>query len=239
MTLNWKRTVMWTALSLLFLLFMLMVGQAPALAHGKNAPDAVLYEVIEDMVLKNDAGTVVMDPALATRRTAVAQLSGYANVGTPICPSAVLAVSRKATRCVVNATGMDDVSLLTGKGTLSGTFSVVVQGDNPTDGPEFVVMTGSFQGDIDLSLALVGQAPLGFIGQGTVGIDMNGDGTADVSVPFTGTFRLPFALTVDGRRHRPFRSQRAYYLDDSGRPFVVAPDERSLGWPTVRLEISF
>lgn len=239
MTLNWKRTVIWTALSLPFLLLTLMIGQAQAIAHDEQGPDAVLYEVTEDMVLKNEAGEVVVDPALATRRTAVAQLSGFANVGTPICPSAVLAAAPKAKRCVVNATGMNDVSLFTGKGTLSGTFAVVVQGDNETDAPEFVVMTGSFQGDIDLSLALVGQAPLGFIGQGMVGIDMNGDGAADVSVPFTGTFRLPFALTADGRRHRPFRSQRAYYLGDSGRPFLVTPDERSLGWPTVRLEISF
>lgn len=239
MTLNWKRTMIWTALSSLFLLWMLMVAQTPALAYGNKGPDAVLYEVTEDMVLKNEAGAIVLDPALATRRTAVAQLSGFAHVGTPICPSAVLALAPNANRCVVNATGTDDVSLLTGKGTLSGTFAVVVQGDNETDAPEFVVMTGSFQGDIDLSLVLLGQAPLGFVEQGTVGIDTNGDGAADVSVPFTGTFRLPFALTGDGRRHRPSRSQRAYYLGDNDRPFVVEPDERSLGWPTVRLEISF
>ena len=31
-TFNWRSTVVWTALSLLFLLFALMIGPAPALA---------------------------------------------------------------------------------------------------------------------------------------------------------------------------------------------------------------
>jgi len=53
-TLNWKRSVMWTALSVAFLLLALMVGPAPALAQG---PDAVLYELTENMKLVG--GTVV------------------------------------------------------------------------------------------------------------------------------------------------------------------------------------
>ena len=239
MTLNWKRTVMWTVLSLLFLLFTVMVGHVEARAQGQQGPDAVLYEVTEDMAFTNEAGAVVMDVSLASRRISVAQLSGFVNVGTPICPSAVLAVAPNANHCVINATGTDDISLVTGKGTLSGTFAVVVQGDNETDAPEFVVMTGSLQGDVDLSPALRGQAPLGFVTNGLVTVDVDGDGVSDMSFKTTGTFRLPFSLTPDGRHHRPFRSQRAYYLSDDGHPFPVARDEFSLGWPTLRLEFRF
>src|SRR3990170_8661600 len=132
-TLNWKNTVMWTAVSLLFLLLALMVGPAPALAKNQRA-DVILYEVTEDMYLKDDAGNIVnADPSKATRRTAVAQLSGWAALGTPLCPYDVLVVLPKAKLCAVNATGADDLSLVTGKGTLGGTFTVVVQGDNATD----------------------------------------------------------------------------------------------------------
>ena len=232
-TLNWKNTVMWTAVSLLFLLLALMVGPAPALAKNQRA-DVILYEVTEDMYLKDDAGNIVnADPSKATRRTAVAQLSGWAALGTPLCPYDVLVVLPKAKLCAVNATGADDLSLVTGKGTLGGTFTVVVQGDNATDAPEFVVMTGSFSGDADLSLTFSG-APLGFITNGVATIDGFG------SVPFTGTFRLPFSLDAKGKPGKPIRHRNAFYLgDDFTTKIPVQATERSLGLPAVRLEIGF
>ena len=228
----WKSAVTWSLLALMFLLFVLMVGPLPALA---GSPDAVLYEVTEDMYLKDASGNFVSGVATAARRSAVAQLSGWAKIGTPLCPAYVRLIVPKAKRCTVNATGADDLSLATGTGTLGGTYAVVVQGDNNVDAPEFVIMTGTFFGKADLSLSLSGQAPLGVItdGVGTI------DGYSEATFKFTGTFRLPFALDEVGQRRQPRRESNAYYLNDHGRAVEVKNEERSLGMPTVRLEIDF
>lgn len=228
----WKSAVTWSLLALMFLLFVLMVGPLPALA---GSPDAVLYEVTEDMYLKDASGNFVSGVATAARRSAVAQLSGWAKIGTPLCPAYVRLIVPKAKRCTVNATGADDLSLATGTGTLGGTYAVVVQGDNNVDAPEFVIMTGTFSGKADLSLSLSGQAPLGVItdGVGTI------DGYSEAIFKFTGTFRLPFALDEVGQRRQPRRESDAYYLNDHGRAVEVKNEERSLGMPTVRLEIDF
>jgi len=228
----WKSAVTWSLLALMFLLFVLMVGPLPALA---GSPDAVLYEVTEDMYLKDASGNFVSGVATAARRSAVAQLSGWAKIGTPLCPAYVRLIVPKAKRCTVNATGADDLSLATGTGTLGGTYAVVVQGDNNVDAPEFVILTGTFSGKADLSLSLSGQAPLGVItdGVGTI------DGYSEAIFKFTGTFRLPFALDEVGQRRQPRRESNAYYLNDHGRAVEVKNEERSLGMPTVRLEIDF
>jgi hypothetical protein len=224
--------VTWSLLGLMFLLFILMVGPLPALA---GSPDAILYEVTEDMYLKDAAGNFVSSVEPGGRRSAVAQLSGWAKVGTPLCPRSVLALVPKAKKCTVNATGADNLSLATGKGTLSGSYAVVVQGDNDVDAPEFVVMTGTFSGDADLSLSMSRQAPLGFItnGVGTI------DGRTGAAFKFTGTFRLPFSVDDGGRHHRARREVEAYYMDDNGHLKEIKDHERSLGVPTVRLEIEF
>jgi hypothetical protein len=219
----------------MFLLFALMYGPVPALA---GQPDAVLYEVTEDMYLKDAAGKFVSSVVPGGRRTAVAQLSGWAKVGTPLCPAWVKLVASKIKKCTVNATGADDLSLATGLGTLAGSYSVVVQGDNDVDAPEFVVMTGTFKGDADLSLSMSQKAPIGYITNGVATID-GPDGKPVASFKFTGTFRLPFALDEVGRFHRPRRELDAYYLGENGHPKKVTDHERSLGVPTVRLEIDF
>ena len=229
----WKSAVTWSLLGLMFLLFVLMAGPLPALA---GSPDAILYEVTEDMYLRDAQGNFVSTVMPGGRRSAVAQLSGWANVGTPLCPRAAVTVfSHRAKKCVVNATGADNLSLDTGKGTLSGVYSVVVQGDNKTDAPEFVVMTGTFKGDADLSLSMSGQAPIGFITNGIATID----GRPGAEFKFTGTFRLPFSLDESGRNRRPHQELEAYYLSDDGKLLKVKERERSLGMPTVRLEIEF
>jgi hypothetical protein len=82
----WKSSLTW---SFLFLLFASMFGPVPAIA--KDDPDTVLYEVTEDMYLKDGAGNFVASVVPGGRRTAVAQLSGWAKVGTPlplVCPVA-------------------------------------------------------------------------------------------------------------------------------------------------------
>ena len=198
-TLNWKSTVMWTTLSLLFLLLALMVGPAPALAA-----DATLYELTENMKVVARHGP---------HRAATSELMGTANANTPLCPLPVT--------CTINATGSDNISLATGLGNFGGSFTVVVQGDNPTDSPEYVVAKGKFRGKMDFSPAILYGAPYG-----TVVGKMELDGVRG-HVPFTGVFRLPFDVGYG-----------PMYLTDSG-PVLVQPNEFSLGYPTVRFEISF
>ena len=226
--------VMRSLLGLLLLLAAAMVGPMPALGAQATA-DAALYEVTEDMYLKDAAGAFVKSAAPGGRRMAVARLSGWAKVGTPLCPSWVLYINPGAKRCTVNASGADDLSLSTGKGTLGGSFAVVVQGDNTADADEFVIMTGTFMGDADLSLAFTGK-PLGFItnGVGTI------DGYTGPAFSFSGTFRLPFVpVTVPGRNGKAKKNHAGYYLGNDGVPFRVRRDEKSLGVPTVRIDIKF
>jgi len=204
-TLNWKSSVMWTALSLLFLLLALIVGPAPALAQG---PDAVLYELTENMKLVG--GQVV-------HRKATSELMGTAKAGTPLCPLPV--------DCTINATGSDNIDLATGLGNFGGTFTVVVQGDNPVDSPEYVVAKGKFKGQMDFSPAVLAGQPYGTV-VGKMHLDGGG------SYAFTGTFYLPFQLG-DGVD---------YYLDFASPPYFVVPvqdNQRALGYPTVKFEISF
>jgi len=110
-----------------------------------------------------------------------------------------------------------------------------VQDNNKADSPEFVVMTGSFGGSADLSLPFAGKAPIGFISNGQGVVDQTGQ-----TFTFSGKFRLPYALDPQGTHAKPRRHQSAYYLSDDYRtPVAVEGGERSLGWPTVRLEIKF
>jgi len=48
-----------------------------------------------------------------------------------------------------------------------------------------------------------------------------------------------FALDEAGKSGKPRRDRDAFYLNDQGEPIKVRDNERSLGVPTVRLEITF
>jgi len=233
-----KRAVTWSLLGLMLLLF----GPVPAVAWDLGqiwldlatlSADVVLYEVTEDMYLKDAAGNFVTHPVADGRRSAEAQLSGWAKLGSPLCPAWVVMVAPTTKKCAVNAKGKDDLSLATGKGTVSGAFSVVIQGDNAVDAAEFVIMTGTFSGDANLSLAFKGWAPLGYITNGVATIDGSG-----LTSNFTGTFRLPVKLKTLSTWPDLLQLD-AYYVSDLGVPVWVKANERSLGVPTVRLEIKF
>jgi hypothetical protein len=60
-----------------------------------------------------------------------------------------------------------------------------------------------------------------------------------LTVPFKGVFRQPFALSKTGEQKHARRSQEAFYLLDNGSLDRVRQDERAVGWPTVRFEITF
>ena len=233
-----KRIAAW---SFVALAIGVLVGVSPASAEPRRnlnrgividlpGADAVLYEVTEKMYLLDANGNVV-PPDLAVVRKADASLFGWARVGNPLCPSIQLVTNLGLGVCSVTADGIDNISLWTGKGTVDGTFAVVVQDDNTTDAPEYVVMNGTFAGQMDLSIR-----PLGKI----VGTFSAGGGSAPV--PFCGTFRLPFKVADDGsgKRQNPARNQAAYYLHDDGATLLpVQAAEKSIGMPTVRLELKF
>ncbi len=211
------------------------LGVLPAMADSertKDLPDvksadAVLYEVTENMYLLDAAGNVV-GPEGAVRRKADASLYGWSRVGNPLCPLEVLVTNPRTRTCSVTAAGMDDVALNTFTGTVDGTFAVVLQDDNTTDAPEFVIMNGGFKGAMDLSKRPLGKISGTFTPAG-----------ASSPTAFCGTFRLPFSV-ARGNRDLPARHVQAYYLADDFTTLIpIQRSELSLGMPTVRLELSF
>ena len=209
---NWKRTARWSWLILPFLLLAVW----PAVAAA--ASNAVLYELTENLKL---------GPLSSGHRVASATLSGTVAKGTAICPLPV--------DCTITAMGFDNINTATGKGPITGTFAVVVQGDNPVDGPELVILQGEFSGKIDLALASAG---LGFLTDGKWSArGVKGGPLADLHLRglLTGTFRLPFEVAP---------GVVLYMLNPLDFPnpgsFVPVQDnELSLGVPTVRLEVEF
>jgi hypothetical protein len=244
-----------------------LLSVSPAAAQGTPAPganQAFLYEMDEDAVLLNAAGNVLVPgsgptglvdmttglPDMPTVRHATSQLQGVAMLGSLLCPIPQ-EVTVGASDCTVIATGTDDVTLAVDasgqlvptSGRVSGTYAVVVQLDNGVDSPEFPVQTGTFSGTINFQAPL----PLGFISKGTFTID-----GVNTKYSFNAVFRQPFRMAenagvVTGRGRSMAASkadanarfQRAYYLLDNGEVQEVRPDERAVGWPTVRFEINF
>jgi hypothetical protein len=238
-------------------------GAPAASAHdGKTKRvDAKLYEVTENMTLD--------DFSNPTLRTATAALQGTARLGTPLCPVDLIQflaglglLTRTDKPCTVTAVGSDKIDTNTGSGDLTGTFAIVVNIDNTTDSPEFVAMTGSFSGDmqvvVDMSahpprtLPLINLTNGIFKPEAVLGVPISVidqvlcdpakpcplDPANFAPAPFTGVFRLPFMV----ERHvwrRAFTTREAFYLGDHGQLIKVKPDERSLGFPTVRVEIDF
>jgi hypothetical protein len=204
----------------LFAVTLGLLHAAPAIGQ-----DGVLYEAAEN--IRVTTGKI-------SRRTAVAVLVGRVNAGTPWCPAAL----GRAT-CDITAIGGDAVNLATGKGPVTAAFTIVVQGDNPMDGPEFPVIRGTLYGQIDLSNAVLGADGLPLSGDEWPLGTMTGTWTArgDAAGPLggwvgsgrlTGTFRLPFSM---------YGSPALYWTDAGAVP--VAPDEQLLGSAMVRLEITF
>jgi hypothetical protein len=224
------RSPLAVALSLLVMLLGPMLGSLPAVAGERvRRPvvpnsDATLYEVTETVRFDAAAGLSV------TMRNAIATLLGSARVGTPLCPTAVLATSSTATSCDIAGQGQDSVSLATGLGPVWGTFAVLINAPGNSDDhvPDLPVLTGTFTGDVDLSPAVQAQIPLGYLRNGKLVIDQTGQ-----VISFTGTFRLPFSRGAGEGRKSDF------YVADDGTPIPVRQQERDLGFPLVRLEVTF
>src|ERR1043166_2627606 len=209
----------------------LALAGAPAVA---SAGGATLYELTENMKIV----TSTRHGKSTSRRTAMSALTGAAALNTPPCPN---------------------VSLVTGQGALPGTFTPGVQGDNPVDGPEAVVLSGAFTGLMDFSPAIVHQTPYGSV-TGRIAAGRK-------SAPFTGIFRLPFAGNVPvevspgyfltlrqifcpaSPTPNPYAPMYGgydlAYLDFdaegqlNGQCLDIQPTELSLGAPLVRFDVQF
>jgi hypothetical protein len=215
-----------------------------------SAGGATLYELTENMKLDN-----LSKPTL---RTASAALQGTSELGTPLCPAALVGVLTMVglptgTTCTLTAFGEDAVSLGGGNGSFSGAFAVVVNVDNAVDAPEFVVMTGTFGAQMQILADANGETlPLIRIANGTlVTSDVLGVPVAYVGMffpgltpemfapaSFGGVFRLPFAVHND-KKVKPQKGVQAFYLGDTGSFIPVQQNETSLGYATVRVEIGF
>jgi len=123
-----------------------------------------------------------------------------------------------------------DHDVIKGSGELKADIAVKVQGDNPVDAPESVVMTGRLTGGMQVADEQMRLIAI----WGTFTVDGQ-----DVSTPFTGMVRLPFIKDEQGRHRRPRRGERAFYLKDDGRMERVQKDEESVGWPAARFELTF
>jgi hypothetical protein len=199
-----------------------------------------LYEVTENVNFAPSAGGLAF-------RNATSALLGVLALDSPLCLSHALLANPLARSCTVLATGSDELSLATGIGPVSGQYWVVVNapGNSEVHVPDCPVSSGTFSGTIDLSPSVLHNTPLGsvagtFVPEFTyVACTVPTPLGSVPSVPFTGTFRLPFDVDREGKAKEPERSERAFYLGDRGQLIPVRPDERDLGFPLVRLELHF
>src|SRR6266446_6481008 len=213
-------------------------------ADALGGTGVTLYEISERVTFNPDPSA-----AGVIRRNATSPLQGFAELGTPLCPSELLITVPRMQSCTVIATGTDSVSTVTGMGPVTGTFDVVINapGNSSVHVPDLPVISGTFAGTVDLSLAVLHHLPLGSIaGSFTItqmadpATGMLGPLPQPVVLPFTGTFRMPFAIDTHARHVRSDRRHAAFYLADDLRTLsLVRPTELSVGFPTVRLEVTF
>lgn len=207
-----KKRILWT---LLFLSVALVFWPGVTAAQ-----QLTMYELTEQVKLDTSGF-----PVLSLLRTAA--LQGTSPAGTPVCPSAL-----GMSVCTLTATATASGDPRTGSLSVTGNYAVVVQEPGSVDSPEVVVQEGTFDGTVDLTPVLVNGLPfLGISGTFTP----NGGATSN----FTGKFRIPFSLGAGGARVGPKPGQSAFYLKDSGQLQSLKIDELSLGYATVRLEVTF
>jgi hypothetical protein len=206
-----------------------MLRSSDAGRRGPLFRDVVLYELNEQAQFT------------ATSRVATSGLEGKARRGTPLCPEHLMAYAeafyaqfgitvKDAGRCRVVAFGRSDIDLTTFGGTIGGDFYVVVNSDktNFVDAPELVIMVGTFAGVIQVSDKAGAIIDISSGSFNPTWILPGFPGELPESESFRGKFRLPFKV------HRI-----AVYKTDRGGVVPVGLDERALGDPTVRVEITF
>ena len=149
--------------SLLVLATGVHAGDRNEQADSLGGTGVTLYEISERVTFDPDPSS-----AGVIKRNATSPLQGFAEVGTPLCPSELLISDPGMKSCTVIATGTDSVSTVTGVGPVSGTFDVVINapGNSSVHVPDLPVISGTFSGNVDLSLAVLRHVPIGWIAVG-------------------------------------------------------------------------
>jgi len=225
---------------------LIFAGLALSLLVLPAASDAgagvTLYEISERVTFSPSK----LEDSVVIFRNATSPLLGFADLGTPLCPSELLITAPRTQRCTVIARGWSELSTVDGTGPVHGRFDVVIAapGNSSAHVPNMPVISGTFDGSIDLSLAVLSQVPLGSIA-GNFAITQMADSSGtlvpvpSVLLPFTGTFRLPFRIDQAGMVRSDDEDEAFYLADDYMTLIEVRDKERSVGFPTVRLEVSF
>jgi hypothetical protein len=224
-------------------LVLLLLGSPAMVAAQTGGPNAVLHEVTETMKFLGSKPK----QGESTSRQATAALMGEIQLGSVLCPTVLAQTYPGLTSCGIVAYASSNVLLATGVGSVSGMFSVTVQGDNAVDGPELVIARGNLGGQIDLSSAMFRRTPVGFLqGQwsatGAEGSPLQGKKLAGT---LRGEFRLPFVFGLpvgclyDGDPTDCFFVSGPSYLGNDGVPFDLGPEHYSLKVPTVKLDLWF
>jgi hypothetical protein len=239
-----RRTSIFVALALSLLTLPAVTAAESERSDDRSDRTGVkLYEISERVTFDPQS----LDGKFVVFRNAISPLLGFAPLGTPLCPSVLLSTVPHMESCTVIATGTDSVSTVTGLGPVHGTFDVVINapGNSAIHIPDLPVISGTFTGMNDLSPAVRFGVPLGSI-TGTFKITQMADASGmlhlvpPVTLAFTGTFRLPFALDRDGWPKKRHHGHAAFYLADDLRTLIpIRPGERSISFPAVRLEVSF
>jgi hypothetical protein len=225
---NGPRSRLAATVSLLF--FGLGFELAPPVHAQGLVADAHVYELNENARFR------LRGPSASEASTS--QMMGFVDPGTPLCPAhlaaAIPVLPGTPAKCVINVTGTDQVSLITGLGPISGRFTVVtadVINPNQVDAPETVVMKGRFRGQMDFAPALQG------LPYGTIAGTLTSDGGDHV--PFFGVFLLPFQMSgIDLYLSYVLVSPTASGVQLTGVT-AVQPYERALLYPTARFDIYF
>ena len=102
--------------SALLLTALVLMNLAPfSRPRSASAADVTLYELTENMQW-------LLRPQGTTYRVATSALTGWAALGSPLCPATLVATyNPSASACAVNATGSDRIDVRTGQGDFSGT----------------------------------------------------------------------------------------------------------------------
>jgi len=221
--------------SVLLLVVFIGLGPMPEASeagdHGSRGKVVVLYE------LNEMARFTAKD-----HRKAKSGLAGKAPRGTPLCPEGLMAYAeiffaplgiKAARQCGVVAFGRSDLDLNGPfpRGTIDGEFAVVVDSvaTNVADAAELVIMTGIFKGTIQLvdpDRAIIDIVPPSTFTPKWILDEFPGGLPSPAA--FSGKFRLPFRF-----------NDHPFYKSDSGQLIPVRANERALGDPTVRLEVTF
>jgi hypothetical protein len=246
-----KTETMRLGLATVAAILLLVLTSTASYAGPPPAPpgaQAWLYETAERVRFVGSTHGIIF-------RDAVSPLMGFAAVGTPLCPADVPQNVPGVTTCTVIALGKDAVNTQTTTGPVSGTFYVVIDiSSNPSvHVPDLPVISGRFDGQI--GPVIPGLPLLSITGSFSiqkVDKDVVPQSFVGTRADFTGTFRIPIGDAELGVPPAAQNPDNAYYMYVGPPPAVgcfpisaslsvcpVLQSERSISFPTVRLEIQF